>query len=178
MDWLIAAGDVLASGGLGAIVGGVFSWVQKREERKNLELELAHEKEMANIDRLREEADQKHALALADKGMEQAALEGQIATDVADAELREATVTAQAMPSGHPLIDGVLRFVRPVITLYLLAIVSIIGANLHSLTGGLEALPSEDLFQLYTHIVQQTVFLAVTAVTWWFGARGVSSGKQ
>ena len=162
---------ILASSGFGVLAGGIFTFLDKREERKTREMSNLHEEKMAKIDADRDAADQAHSLALADKQMDLATVEGQIAADVQQGEIRQATVEAQARPSGHPVIDGILRFVRPLITAYLLVVVTIIGVDLHELTGGLESLPPSDVFDLYTHIVYQVVFLAVTATTWWFGSR-------
>jgi len=164
---------IFTSGGFGAITGLVGSFMAKREERKVLELKYAYEKDMAEIDRLREEADRDHDLAMADKQVERAEAEGAIAMDVAEVGLVDAAIQAQAKSSGNKTVDAVLRFVRPAITAYLLVVVTLIGFKLHELTGGLNNLPIAEVFDLYKHIVHQTVFLAVTAVAWWFGSRGV-----
>ena len=76
--------SLFTSPGLGAITGLIGSWAAKREERKILEINNGHDLEMAKVDQLRETADHQHSLALADKGIEQAALEGEIAVDIAE----------------------------------------------------------------------------------------------
>jgi len=169
---------IFTSGGFGVIAGLVGSWATKREERKTLELNINHELAMAEIEAKRDAQDQAHSLALADKGMELAQLEGEIAVDTAEMDNVGETIRAQGKSSGNAIVDGILRFVRPLITGYLLVIVTVIGFKLHTLLGGFESLPINDVFELYKHIIYQTVFLTVTAVAWWFGSRGVSKGKK
>ena len=119
-------------------------------------------------------ADQAHSIALADKGMELAEVEGDIARDVQAGEIFRDTIHAQSAASGHPLIDGALRFVRPLLTVYLLGVLSYLGISLHLIVGGLETLPQNELISMYKHVIEQIVFMAVTATFWWFGVRGVS----
>lgn len=166
---------IASSSGLGVIAGLVGSYFTKREERKLAETMNAHERDMAAIDAQREAADQTHSLAMADKKADLAQIEGAIASDIAEMDNISETIRAQSKPSGHPLIDGILRFVRPLITLYLLIVLTIITYKLHTLTGGLENLKDGEIFALYKHIIHQTVFLAVTAVAWWFGSRGAGN---
>ena len=166
---------IASSSGLGVIAGLVGSYFTKREERKLAETMNAHERDMAAIDAQRDAADQSHSLAMADKKMDLAQIEGEIASDVAEMDNIAETIKAQSIPSGNQVIDGILRFVRPLITIYLLVILTIITYKLHVLTGGLENLKVDEIFALYKHIIHQTVFLAVTAVAWWFGSRGAGN---
>jgi hypothetical protein len=161
-----------SSSGLGVIAGLVGSFLAKREERKVLELSNAHETNMATIDMERDSRDQAHDIQMADKQMDMAAQEGEIAADVAELGNIGETIKAQSKLSGNVVVDGILRFVRPFITFYLLVVLSIIGYQLHKLTGGLESLPTDDVFELYQYLIHQIIFLTVTAVTWWFGSRG------
>ena len=166
---------IMASSGFGVITGLVGSFLTKLEERKLRQAMNAHELEMANIDLQRDKLDHAHDLALADKQMDFAQVEGAIARDLAETNNIAETIKAQARPSGNAIIDGVLRFIRPAITAYLLVIVTILALKLHELTGGLERLDVEELFSLYKHIIYQLVFLTVTAVAWWFGSRGANA---
>jgi len=163
---------VLGSSGFGVITGLVGSFLAKREERLSMALRFKHENTMMQYELQRDVQDHAHDLDMADKNMEMAETEGQIATDVAEMGNIHETIQAQAKASGIGWLDGILRFVRPVITFYLLVILTIIGFKLHTLVGGLDKLPIAEVFSLYKHIIYQTVFLAVTAVAWWFGSRG------
>lgn len=171
LEFLGDAAGFMASGGLGAIVGGVFSWLDKREEREQMKLRLAHEERMADIDVQLQQAEHDHALAVADKNLEQTRVEADIAADIAETELAKASVNAQAQPSGNPLIDGALRFVRPIITAYLLWMVTDIYRDLETATGGIQALPVEAAGELYQYVVMQILFLGTTATVFWFGSR-------
>lgn len=166
---------LFTSSGFGVITGLVGSYLSKREERKVLELRFSHENRMAKHDLQRDIQDHAHDLDMADKNMEEATLEGQIATDISEMDNVKSTIISQSKSSGNKVIDGILRFVRPVITAYLLVICTVLAFHLHKLTGGLAMLSTEQVFGLYSYILYQMVFLTVTAVAWWFGSRGQSS---
>jgi len=162
---------IASSSGLGAIVGLVGSWMAKREQRKLDELNNAHEISMAEIDLRRDEAESKQALAMADKQIEQAQAESEIASEVAAGEAFSLSQETANKSSGVQWVDGIRSLMRPVITIYLLIVVTYITYNIHQTLGGLNALGTSDLYSLYSHIINQTVFLAVTATLWWFGSR-------
>lgn len=170
--------SLFTSPGLGAITGLIGSWAAKREERKILEINNGHDLEMAKVDQLRETADHQHSLALADKGIEQAALEGEIAVDIAEMGNIQTAINAQARPSGMVLVDAALRFVRPVITAYLLILISYIGYQIHVLVGGLTAIPTTEIVGIYIFLIEAIMFLTTTAVAWWFGSRGKPSARR
>ena len=177
MSFVDAVLGIASSSGLGAIVGLVGSYMAKREQRKLDEMNNSHEKDMARIDLERDAAESAQALQMADKQIEQTQAEAEIASEVSAGE---AFTTSQLMankPSGSTWVDALRSLMRPLITIYLLVIVTYITFNIHATLGGLDALGKDELFALYTHIINQTVFLTVTAVLWWFGSRPAKSSK-
>jgi len=92
---------IASSSGLGAIVGLVGSWMAKREQRKLDELNNAHEISMAEIDLRRDEAESKQALAMADKQIEQAQAESEIASEVAAGEAFSLAKSLPANPAAY-----------------------------------------------------------------------------
>jgi hypothetical protein len=166
---------IASSSGLGAIVGLFGSYLTKRENRKAAELNNIHEKDMAIIDLQRDAAESAQALQMADKKIEQAQAEAEIASEVSAGVAFNTSQLIANKPSGVAWVDALRSLMRPLITIYLLVIVTFIAYNLHKLLGGLETLEKASLFGLYTHIINQAVFLTVTAVLWWFGSRGTNN---
>ena len=172
-SFLEIVGGIASSSGLGAIIGLVGSYMAKREQRKLDEMNNGHEKDMARIDLERDAAESVQALAMADKQIEQSQAEAEIASEVSAGEAFTASqVLASKQDPGFKIVAAIQSLMRPLITIYLLLIVTYITYNLHQLLNGFEALPISDVYSLYNHIINQTVFLTVTAVLWWFGSRG------
>jgi hypothetical protein len=166
---------IASSSGLGAIVGLAGSYMAKREQRKLDEMNNIHEKDMARIDLERDAAESAQALQMADKQIEQSQAEAEIASEVSAGEAFTASQLMGNKPSGPSIMDQFRTAMRPLITIFLLVMVSVLTYKIQKLLGGLESLQVAELFALYTHIINQTVFLTVTAVLWWFGSRGNSS---
>lgn len=171
MSIISTLGDLLASGGVGAIVGAVGSYFAKREERKLLAEKHQYNLADRELDLREQEAEQSHAVAMADKKMELAEVEGDIAVDVADSSAFVESVKGSSKTTGSPVGDFVKGLMRPLITMYLLVIVSILGWKLHALIGGLTGLANDEVFALYNEIITSTIFLCMVSVTWWFGSR-------
>ena len=168
MDSLIG---LFSTGGMGAIIGLAGSWMTKREDRKKAELDLQREIEIGNL-RLKElEAESSHELAMADKEMERAEVEGDIAIESAEIGAFTESLKAQAKSTGIVFVDAVRGMMRPVITVFLLGLSTWLAVTVHTLVGGLKTISMTELFDLYEIIIQQIIFLTVTAVTWWFGSR-------
>ena len=163
--------DILSSGGIGAIVGAIGSFLNKMEERKILKLKHAYNLADRELDLREVVAEQEHNLAMADKQMEQTELEGDIATDVAEVNAFATHLKVNAKATGIAFVDAIRGLMRPLITIYLMAMVTYIGYQTHVLVGGLESLPADELFTLYRDIIMSTIFLMTVAVTWWFGSR-------
>jgi len=169
---------IASSSGLGAIVGLVGSYMAKKEQRLLDQMNNEHELSMANVDMQRDAAESAQALEMADNQIEQVIAEGAIQSDIVAGEAFTASQRQAAKSSGVTWIDGLRSSMRPLITIYLLIIVTVITYHLNRIIGGLEVIPAADLYQLYSHIIDQAVFLTVTAVLWWFGSRGGNHAKR
>jgi len=44
----------------------------------------------------------------------------------------------------------------------------------HQMINGLESIPITKLYALYANMINQLLFLTITAVSWWFMSRGTS----
>lgn len=164
--------EFLVGGGAGGVVGLVGAYLTKLEERKVLQIKNTHEKDMGNL-RLREqEAEQNHELAVADKQIQKAEVEGQIRLDEAEIKGWATTLTDEMSKSTlGAMVKGAMR---PAITLYLLGIVTYLTINIWTLTAGLESVDKYELLDILKQIIAQVLFLTVTCTTWWFGARASS----
>jgi len=167
--------NIFTGGAAGGIIGLAGSWLTKRENRKNLEIQLKRD---VLLGRLEAEADArqlKYSVIMAEKKIEQAQAEGEIATDIAETGAFTESLKTQLKPIGIPFVDGFRAMMRPVITLYLLIIATYFAINIHRLVSGLETLPQTEIVSLYTTIISQLFFLTNLAISWWFGSRGDKS---
>ena len=155
--------DILGSAGFGSVIGGVFGYLTKREERENLKMKLSHDLNM-----LKAKTDA--TLQVAKINMEQAKVAGELAVEKLDARAFK-----ESQKSVGKIAEGLKSFVRPVILGLLMYQTFLILSNLKEITGGLDALPVEDVVGLYKVVVLSVTGLTATAVGWYFAAR---SSKQ
>lgn len=169
--------DIFASSGAGAIVGLLGSWLTKREERRNLEIKLTHDANMADIRRQEAAIESEHELAMADKQVERAQIEGAIALNEAEVSAFKEGLKEQQVMYQVKWVDGIRGLMRPLITLYLLVLATYITWQIGNYIGGVKQLDKDIMSQLYTDTIMQIFFLVTTAVTWWFGSRPSSARR-
>ena len=159
----------------GGILGVAGNWLKSRGERKLIKMQNEHAVSMRKLDQgeMRLEAElalqqieatNKGKLALAN-------VEAQRAFDVAATELQKQSYNADKATYGGGWVDKIRGLMRPTITVFLLIVTTYIAVTLTGILGGLDSLPSDELFNLYITIINAIVFLTTTAVTWWFGTR-------
>ena len=135
---------ILASSGAGSLIGGVFGWLNRKEERKQREID--HKFKLESM---------------------------KLAGDVS-VQLSEAQAFGDSQKTISKFGDAVKSAVRPVITGILLYQTYVILTSLEAITGGIESLPYELALDLYRDVVLNIISLTATAVSWWFAARGTS----
>jgi len=155
--------DILGSAGFGTIIGGVFGFLGKREERKLLSEKNDHALSMVK-------AKTDAAIAVAKISIEEAKVAGELMVEKIEAQAFTASQT-----SSSPFADTVKSFVRPVILALLMYQTYKILSSLEVLTGGLETLPSIEIIGLYKVVILSVTGLTSTAVGWYFATR---SSKQ
>lgn len=155
--------DILGSAGFGSIIGGIFGYLTKREERQNLQMKLTHDLNM-----LRAKTDA--TLQVAKVGIEQAKVAGELAV-----EKLEADAFKQSQKTTGAFSEAMKSIVRPVVLGILMYQTYMILKSLEELTGGIEALPADDVVGLYRVVILSITGLTATAVGWYFAAR---SSKQ
>ena len=154
MGFLGLIGSVLTGGATG-LVGSLLSkgigLFEAHQRRKDRELDFAHE------------------LKLLDKQAELRTAETENELAIANAEtaasLREASYAHDSsLGNPHRWVVDTLRMVRPVLTLFLLTLV----AGIYFTT---------DDFAMKAGVIESVLFMASSAVTWWFGDRSLKGRK-
>ena len=150
---------LLGSPLLGGLVGTIGSYFTRREERKFKESEWEHDYRMSQLN-----AENTR------KGLQ---LQG---------ELTEKELDGKAFLESHKSksswADFIRAVVRPIITAYLMYLMTVISLELNKIVGGMEVLPMDQIILLYSDVISGTVFLTITAVTWWFGTRNTQAVKN
>ena len=167
---------MLTGGVGGGIIGLAGSWLTKRENRKTLELQIRRDLSLAKYEAEADARQLQYSVTMAEKQLEQSQAEGEIAMDIAETDAFAESLKSQLKPSGVKFVDGFRALMRPLITLYLLAITGYFAVNVHTLINGLDALSRNELLELYSLIISQLLFLTNLAVSWWFGSRGDKHG--
>lgn len=171
----------LAGGAGTGLLGAVFSQVSDYFKQRQLH---AHQLKMRELD-LRE-MDAEHKYRVREREIEGAA--------------REAEVDAQALVSSHSsdratylsvlgtlrsgaaeivaavamsLVDLLRGIVRPALTIYLIWQVEQVRAEVRAVlaAAGLDGLDVGQALELYAQVVLMILYLAATALFWWFGTR-------
>ncbi len=155
--------EVLGSAGVGSVIGGVFGYLGKREERKNLEMKFGHDFDMLN-------AKTDAQVKMKEMGIQAAEVSGRLKV-----EDTEANAFAISQRSTGKFSDNLKSLVRPVILGILLYQSFTMFTSLDEIMGGLEGLPVGELAGLYKIYVLSITSLTGTAIGWYFAAR---SSKQ
>ena len=155
--------DILGSTTFGAFLGGIFGYLNKREERHSLAMTMAHE-----IDVIKAKTDA--SVQIATLQMEEAFQTAKLAV-----EKMESEAFKDSMVSNNKWSDLIKSAIRPVILGVLMYQTWQIVSTLETLTDGLESLPNGEVLNLYKLVVLSIMGLTATAIGWYFGAR---SSKQ
>lgn len=139
-----------ATGLVGTLVGKLFGWLELRERARTLAMEQAHELALFDRQAALRRSELEAELAVAESGAWAAARTESYRHDMAAGETWR-------------WVSSVIRLVRPVLTLLLLALTAWVFVVVGDL--GLRA-----------EVVSQVVYLTAMAVAWWFGDRAPRRG--
>ena len=159
--------SILGSGAFGSALGSLFQWLNRKAEIQAKSAEYKHAEAMIDLQN-------KQAIALADKAMQQTREAGEQTVAKIEAD---AFVESQKAPT-VPIGEILKSWVRTAIVAYLLLLATFLAMKVGRLVGGLESLDTAVLMPLYADIVAQVFFLVNLAVSWYFGARGTSISKR
>jgi hypothetical protein len=165
--------QLLSSSAVGVVLGHLFGWLNRREDARTHELDLAHEEKKWD-----------HELALRDKDREMlkaewdaraqvasVEVEGKIAQ--ADADALRAAQDADKATYGNKHIDGLRGVVRPVLTFVLVAAALYVNYVLLNLLQQVwPTLDTADRVKLAMIALEWLFFQAGAAIGFWFGSRG------
>lgn len=163
---------LLGSGGAGAVVGLVGNWLTKREERKTKIIDNEHDEKMQRLSLQELALEQKHEMAMVDKTIDLAEAEGAITLDG-----KELDAFTASQKDGGKWMDVAKAIIRPFLTVYTVGLTTVIFFIVNKLVGGLEALPQEQLLEIFLYIIMQVIFLTVMSFSWWFASRQASSRR-
>lgn len=125
----------------GSIIGGVFGWLNRREDAKTRKVDQDHEFRMIG------------------------------ANSKAGEVVANAQAFVESQKTVSKLGGAIKSAFRPLLTSVLMYMVYRILVSLETLTGGLEALPDDMVLSLYREIILNLVSLTATAINWWFASR-------
>ena len=154
--------EIIGSAGFGSVVGGIFGWLGKREERANMQMKYDHDLSML-------EAKTNATIEVAKMGIEEAETAGKLLVEKLDAK---AFVASQKTT---PFGEAVKSVIRPLILGVLMYQTYVIHNSLEQLTGGIGGLAPSDVLELYKIVVLSIIGLTSTAVGWYYATR---SSKQ
>ena len=157
LDLLMGVVSGGATGIIGSAIGGVFKFLGARQAAKEKAAERSHELDLQRLQISARDAETENELAI-------------LTTQSASDQLRDSYQHDATVGATTPLIAGVLRMVRPLLTFVLIALTATIYFTLDStvLAQGVD---------LQARIVNTVVYTTSAAVLWWFGDRASSLKK-
>ncbi len=70
------------------------------------------------------------------------------------------------------MVDVIRGLVRPIMTVYVMVVVTFIYLELQRLVGGMSSIPVIEAMSIYSTTINSILYVATTVVLWWFGIRG------
>lgn len=168
MSWLFT---ILSSGGFGALLGLVGSYLTRQQEQQKQKVEHAHELKMRELDLQSMELENKHRLELLDKNIDLTKVEYSGKEDVTYAS---AFVESQKNADEHSsikLVEIAKSMMRPVITVFLLVASTLVICQLAYIINGFETFDKAEVLDIFKTAILELIFITSTCVTWWFGSR-------
>jgi hypothetical protein len=162
---------------LGGAIALIGTQLTKRDERLTLQLKLSQELKIAEFEAREAENEFKRTQLQHELEVKKIETEAEIAAEIQAGQAFKQSLKGQLLSSGNWLVDSIRGLMRPVITSYMLIIMSYIAYNISVMAGGFDALPLGVILDLYQDIINQIMFLTVTCVTWWFGSRPSSQRR-
>ena len=146
-----------ATGIVGSIVGGVFKWLDRREERREAADRRVHEIKLQEMQIQVRAAETESELAI-------------IQAESSRDQLMASYAHDSAAGPARPWVAAVLRLVRPTLTFVLIGLTAAIYFTLD--TDGVV-----DGLALKAYIINIIVYTTSAAVLWWFGDRAMQLKK-
>lgn len=170
MDWIGNAIGAIASGGITGLVGSGISIYGKIKEQKMI---FQHEEVMEGLKqdgmRLQMEIITKQADATINISEMEAFTASQKNDAASYSKGQELTKYQKWL---MVVVDFFRGLIRPVMTIYMTILTTLIYVKVMELVGGLEGLIDKDAaLQLANQIILVILYITTTVILWWFGTR-------
>ena len=166
----------LLSGGATGVIGSVVTNVadffeQRRKNQHELDLRKLDIQEMEKEYEYRQQVTAQKTQAAA----QQTSYEHDSRSYSGGMKIKSAWLKAPLV-----FVDLVRGLVRPALTIYLIALVWLVFMQAQGVLeeSGLETLQPQEALAIYSTIIDMILYLAATAVTWWFGTRPRSNQQK
>lgn len=179
-----------ATGLIGIVAQRYFDYKNKQQEIQIVQMNLQNAIDIKRIDLEVAKEDRAARVAVADKEMlariEEAEQTRAAREFEAEASVQKASyetdsaayLTADVLKAGRFIrwtmaaVDALRGSIRPVLTVYLVIVTHLMYNEMHRLLVARGAsLSNSDVMDIVTQIVGTLLYLATTAVVWWFGTR-------
>lgn len=157
LDLLMSVVSGGLTGLIGTVVGGVFKFLDRREEAKAKVAEFQQEQALLRLQMEAGRAETENELAIAQAQTSREQLIASYSHDMAGG-------------SGYPWVAASLRLVRPLLTFTLIVLTAAIYFTMET-----DAIVEGLALQAY--IVNTIVYTTSAAVLWWFGDRAMQIKK-
>jgi len=175
--------SALLSGGLTGVIGSLVSNITdiwKRRQDRQHELKLRQ----LDIQMMDKEWEYRERQAETEASVDMQESADSLRADSYDHDARTYSVGLEVEAAWSKallvLADFIRALVRPALTVFLIwlvwetrmEVVEVLDA------AGMQGISAEQAVSVYASVVDMILYLASTAVTWWFGTRPISSKKQ
>ena len=155
---------LLSSSGIGSIIGLAGGLLNRGVDLKAKAMDQQFE--LNKMDK------QKQFLEMEIAGRTKVAeVEGEAAENVAGYNAMTASYSFAAPTANDGWVDKASKIVRPALTLAFFFVTCYIFYQIHTLVGRFEAVPKEELFELYKQTIEWFFFQSGIAIGWWFAMR-------
>ncbi|AUR96005.1 TMhelix containing protein [Vibrio phage 1.215.B._10N.222.54.F7] len=171
MSWITDIFTTAVSGGVTGLIGTVFSGVMLWRENAN---KRKHEIEMRRVDIEERKAEAELTMKQIEAETEATKISAELNAFNSSIQADRATYSSRGSDSAVLLfVDAVRGLVRPVLTVALVIITSIVIFDVIEAAGGYDTVIQAQSAELYADLIHALIYMTTTAVLWWFGAREV-----
>ncbi|QNJ59191.1 TMhelix containing protein [Vibrio phage vB_ValS_PJ32] len=172
MEWITDVLTSAVSGGVTGLIGTIFSgfmlWREKKDARQ-------HEKEMRRIDIEERRAEAELTLKQTQAESEALKITSELNAFTASLKSDKATYSTKAPTNTALVIVDVVRgLIRPVLTLTLVTILTIVTFDIINAYGGYEKVITDQGVQMVDDLIHSIIYMTNAAVLWWFGTRDLN----
>ncbi len=176
MDWITDLVTNAVSGGLTGLLGTVFSGLMMWKENAD---KRAFEIEMRKMDISERKAEAEITLKQIEAESEAARVQGELTAFTASLNSDRASYSVGTDKHlALVIVDVVRGLIRPVLTVALVWVMTVVTFDVIEASGGYEDFISREGSQVGSELIGALIYMTTTAVLWWYGARSVSKSLK